>query len=464
MAGEWQPDGWTLVRLGDLGEVNRGRSRHRPRYAEHLYGGPYPFIQTGDIRESGGRITSHSQTYNDAGLAQSRLWPAGTMCITIAANIAETAVLTYPACFPDSVVGFVADDTKCIVEFVEYMFRFLRRQIQHEATGSVQDNINLATLDRLRFPLPPLKEQQAIACILGALDDKIELNRRMNQTLEATARAIFKSWFVDFDPVRWNMDRKKRERKDAKTPRRKGNRKLSASSRPGDFALNPDLAALFPDAFADSDLGPIPKGWRVGGVRDIVSLSRDAIVPSGFPEETFDYYSIPAFDNGQNPAHETGEAIRSQKFLVTDDCVLVSKLNPKTPRVWFPGAGGERRRIASTEFLICEPKPDGRIGGVYFYYLSCDAAFSRYLTGRATGTSNSHQRVRPDDFLSFQTPLASANLPGAFETQAKPILDRVLLLKRESSTLGVLRDALLPRLISGELAVPDAERIAGRAT
>ena len=201
-------DDWLEVRLADLGEVNRGRSRHRPRNANRLYGGPYPFIQTGDIKASGGRITSHSQTYSEAGLVQSRLWPTNTMAITIAANIAETAILSYPACFPDSVIGFVADESKCDVRFVEYLFRRLKDKIQHEnvGTGSVQDNINLQTIDQLRLLVPPLAEQRAIAHVLGTLDDKIELNRRMNETLEEMARALFKSWFVDFDPVRAKME------------------------------------------------------------------------------------------------------------------------------------------------------------------------------------------------------------------------------------------------------------------
>lgn len=201
MLADSVPAHWRLVRLSELGEVNRGRSRHRPRYAEHLYGGPYPFIQTGDIKASGGRITEYKQTYSEAGLVQSRLWPAGTMCITIAANIAETAILTFLACFPDSVVGFIPDKTKCDVRFIEYMFRHLRADIQFQATGSVQDNINLETLSQLRFPMPSLSEQTVIANILGSLDDKIELNRRMNGTLESMAKAIFRSWFIDFDPV-----------------------------------------------------------------------------------------------------------------------------------------------------------------------------------------------------------------------------------------------------------------------
>ena len=197
MHSDKYPPGWQLTRLAALGEVNRGRSRHRPRYAEHLYGGPYPFIQTGDIKNSGGKITRYVQTYSEAGLAQSRLWPAGTMCITIAANIAETAILTFPACFPDSIVGFIADRSKCDVRFVEYVFRYLRNRIQHEASGSVQDNINLETLERLDFAVPRPLEQSRIADILESLDDKIELNRHMNETLEATARTVFKAWFVD---------------------------------------------------------------------------------------------------------------------------------------------------------------------------------------------------------------------------------------------------------------------------
>src|SRR5690606_34612096 len=167
------PAKWKLVKLSSIGEVNRGRSRHRPRDASHLYGGPYPFIQTGDVKASNGRITDYTNTYSEAGLQQSRLWPAGTMCITIAANIAETGVLQFPACFPDSVIGFIPDDTQCDVYFVEYMFRLLRSRIQAQATGSVQDNINLQTLERIEFPLPALCEQKAIAAILCTLDDQI---------------------------------------------------------------------------------------------------------------------------------------------------------------------------------------------------------------------------------------------------------------------------------------------------
>ena len=236
---------WRAVRLGDLGEVNRGRSRHRPRNAPHLYGGPYPFIQTGDIKAANGLVTAHSQTYTETGLAQSRLWPEGTMVVTIAANIAETAILTYPACFPDSVVGFIADPSEADVRFIEYLFRHHKQQIQHEnvGTGSVQDNINLQTFDRLTLRVPSLSEQNRIVAVLGVLDDNIELNRQMNETLEAMARALFKDWFVDFGPTRAKIEGR-------------------------DPYLAPEIWDLFPDKLDD---GRKPEGWAY---RPVSAFSR----------------------------------------------------------------------------------------------------------------------------------------------------------------------------------------------
>ena len=111
------PVSWRWVQLPSLGFLGRGKSKHRPRNAEHLYGGAYPFIQTGEIARSGGRITQHKQTYSEAGLAQSKLWPEKTVCITIAANIADSALLTYSACFPDSVVGLITDSEICLPEY-----------------------------------------------------------------------------------------------------------------------------------------------------------------------------------------------------------------------------------------------------------------------------------------------------------------------------------------------------------
>ena len=170
-------DEWTAQPLSDLGEVGRGKSKHRPRIDPRLFGGPSPFIQTGDVAQSGGHITKHSQTYSAFGLGQSKLWPAGTVCITIAANIADTAILTYPACFPDSVVGFVPDTSKCVGQFVKWSIEVIREDLEAFAPATAQKNINLAVLNSVRIRCPALEEQTEIVRrveSLFAIADRLE--------------------------------------------------------------------------------------------------------------------------------------------------------------------------------------------------------------------------------------------------------------------------------------------------
>lgn len=162
--------GWVERRLEEVSTIfGRGKSKHRPRNASHLYGGKYPFVQTGDIRNADHIITEYSQTYSEAGLAQSKLWPKGTICITIAANIAETAVLGFDACFPDSVIGVVANPKEAEVGFIEYLLQSFKARIQAMGKGSAQANINMGTFEHERFPFPPVAEQKRIVASLEAL-------------------------------------------------------------------------------------------------------------------------------------------------------------------------------------------------------------------------------------------------------------------------------------------------------
>ena len=188
---------WQAKSLDELGIVSRGRSRHRPRDAAHLYGGPHPFVQTGDVKHAGLYLYEYSQTYSEDGLAQSRMWPAGTLCITIAANIADTAILGIDACFPDSVIGFIPDETKADVKFIKYMFdAMLKKQFKQFTQGAAQDNLSQGKLLSLKFPIPPVSEQKSIASILSAYDDLIENNRRRIQLLEQAAQLLYKEWFI----------------------------------------------------------------------------------------------------------------------------------------------------------------------------------------------------------------------------------------------------------------------------
>ena len=149
--------------LDKIGSVSRGRSRHRPRDAAFLYGGPYPFVQTGDVKRAGLYLRDHDQTYSEAGLAQSKLWPAGTLCITIAANIGETSILGIEACFPDSIIGFTADPNKADVRFVKYLFdAVLKMRYRSFTQGAAQDNLSQSKLLSIKFPVPDLEVQERL--------------------------------------------------------------------------------------------------------------------------------------------------------------------------------------------------------------------------------------------------------------------------------------------------------------
>ncbi len=162
--------GWRVAHLGEIASLDRGVSKYRPRNAPFLLGGEYPLVQTGDVANSGGYIRNYNATYSELGLKQSKLWPAGTLCITIAANIAKTGLLTFDACFPDSVVGFIPDEDSCNVEYIQALFVFFQEILEKKAPQVAQKNINLQILRSLSIPLPPLSLQRRFASIVEAAE------------------------------------------------------------------------------------------------------------------------------------------------------------------------------------------------------------------------------------------------------------------------------------------------------
>ena len=177
--------------------VSRGKSKHRPRNDPKLFGGKYPFIQTADVKNADYYITKYSDTYNESGLAQSKLWDKGTLCITIAANIADTGVLAFPACFPDSIMGFVPFEGVANTRFIKYCFDRLQRDCKQISQGTAQDNLSWEKLSTIKFCIPEYKEQCRIADILSAYDDLIENNQKQIKLLEEAAQRLYKEWFVN---------------------------------------------------------------------------------------------------------------------------------------------------------------------------------------------------------------------------------------------------------------------------
>jgi type I restriction enzyme S subunit len=333
-----------------------------------------------------------------------------------------------------SQMKLTVDPGKADPLFIYYAFTTDAIQ-NHLRTNAIQTgvpHINLGILRQTILTLPPLHEQQAIAEVLGALDDKIELNRRMNATLEELARTIFRSWFVDFDPVHAKAE--------GRAP----------------FGMDAATAALFPDTFVPSELGDIPAGWKTHEVKFLANLSRQSVQPQSLPSIEFDLYSLPAFDAGQTPSRTLGSTIKSGKFSVPRGAVLLSKLNPSIPRVWAPEIGDTVQAIASTEFLVFVPihmsdRP-------FVYYLFQSSSFRDRMISQASGTSNSHQRVRPDDVLRANVVHPGQRVMDSFSNLVEPMMAKGAANLRESQTLAELRDTLLPKLLSGEITVRQAER------
>ena len=194
------PKGYVYTYLANLGELGRGKSKHRPRNAPELFGGPYPFIQTAEVKAAGRIIREHSQTYSELGLEQSKLWPAGTLCITIAANIAETAFLGFDGCFPDSIVGFTAAKTLVLPEYVELFVKSVRTRMEAYAPATAQKNINLATLENLVVPLCSLEEQRVLVdqleAVLSAIEDQRGTIDKQLFKADALRQSILKKAFT----------------------------------------------------------------------------------------------------------------------------------------------------------------------------------------------------------------------------------------------------------------------------
>ena len=344
--------------------------------------------------------------------------------------------------------------------FFFYLLRYLKPNFVAIARNKQTTGLGHVTkrdLENIEAALPDLSEQRAIADILGTLDDKIELNRRMNETLEEMARALFKSWFVDFLPVR----AKQRARTQTGDPVRAKAALKTSPAEASDWtverasayldSMDKDIIDLFPDRFVDSELGEIPEGWEVGKLSDIVTRLTSNENPGLSPSTEFSHFSIPAYDEGQLPKRELGKEIKSSKSRVPQNVVLLSKLNPEIERVWLADALPTEKAICSTEFLVLLARPP--FTRSYVYCIARSPLFREQMKSLVTGTSKSHQRSPANAVLSIDTVLPSQEIAEAFELSASRVLRRVLDNRKESRTLATLRDALMPKLVSGEMRI-----------
>ena len=396
-------DGWTRMPLGEFVTLQRGHDlpdeQRRPGSVPIL--GSFGITGCHDepkTRGPGVTVGRSGASFGVVSYSPVDYWPLNTALY---------------------VIDFHGNDER----FAYYLLKHF--DFQGYNSGSAQPSLNRNYIHPVPVDVPPLAEQRAIAHILGTLDDKIELNRRMNETLEAMARAIFKSWFVDFDPVR-------------------------AKAEGRDPGLPKHIAEMFPDCFEDSELGEVPLGWEVVPLPELIevnsprSLKKDQIAPY------LDMANMPS--NGHSPDVVVDRPFGSGMRFINGD-TLVARITPclengKTAFVDFL----KQNQVGwgSTEYIVLRSKPP--LPEEFAYCLARSAEFRDFAIQSMTGTSG-RQRVPPEALSDFRLVRPPEHLAHSFGKLAKLLFGRARALAQESRTLAALRDSFLPKLIAGELRV-----------
>ncbi len=316
----------------------------------------------------------------------------------------------------------------------------VQEELRSRGTGTTVVGIRQSELRKISLTLPPLFEQRAIAAVLGALDDKIELNRRMNATLEAMARALFQSWFVDFDPVRAKQE-----------------------GRPP-AALDPATSALFPDSFQDSEVGRIPVGWTVRSLGNVIDLGSG--VPyeakfkgkSGLPMITLGCVSF--HDRFQDKgltyysgSYKESHVVQTDNLVVASHDVTQERKQLGCPAMVPRWLKGSTILVATNLFVV---RNNSKFPNQYLYQLFRSEGFRQQMVASAKGTAILF--ISKDSILRHRLAWPSEELAARFSTAAEALYSQYSINAAQTRTLATLRDTLLPKLLSGELRVPDAER------
>ncbi|MCB1202088.1 MAG: restriction endonuclease subunit S [Leptospiraceae bacterium] len=401
-----------------------------------------PVLAKGDVK-SFGRLIHSGKRYFPEDLIEKKGFPTtepGDYLLTTRDLTQEAEFLGLLSPIPSSqkycinqganLVRF--DHSKVDERYIVYWVNsyIYRAYIKSAYVGSTQ--IHIRKDDWLDAPLylPPLSEQKAIAHILGTLDDKIELNRKMNQTLEELARALFKSWFVDFDPVKKKM-------------------------RGEPTGLPLEIDALFPSSLQSSELGDIPQGWRVGKLGDVIEVNPSRSLKKG---------SFASYLEMSNLSNISARAVNwykrefkaGTKFMNGD--TLLARITPclengKTCFVDF--LNDNEIAWGSTEYIVLRSKQP--LSLTYTYFLARDEMFRKFAISNMTGTSG-RQRVPPESLLKYPVIVPSSKVCDQFQLFSDQILQKLKSNDEESQTLTNLRDTLLPKLISGQIRIKDAEK------
>ncbi len=431
MAGEWE----TLpVSDAPLEIIDGDRGVNYPKQEDFSPSGDCLFLNTGNVTKAGFNFADRSfiTKGKDAALRKGKL-KRHDVVLTTRGTVGNVALFDDSIHFEDvrinsGMVLLRADQSKLLPRF---LFQFVRSPLFKEqvgalTTGSAQPQLPIRDIRRVEIPLPPLAEQKAIASVLGSLDDKIELNRRMNATLEAMARALFQSWFVDFDPVRAKLD--------GRQP----------------AGIDPATAALFPEHFVHGEHDMLPVGWRLTAIEEVCAINGWTLGKND-NLETLEYVEISEVSRGNiaNIAtYPRGEEPSRARRRLRHGYTVLSTVRPDRGS-YFLALNPPENRVASTGFAVLTPT---KLPWSFMHAALTQAEVSDHLGQMADG--GAYPAVRPEIIGAMQVALPNEpKILEDFHRTCAPLFEQAEANRTESRTLATLRDTLLPKLLSGELSV-----------
>lgn len=424
MASEWEE-----LTLGDLGRVVTGKTP--PTSVEGNFGGEVPFVTPSDM-DGRKTISTTARYLTEDGVAtvKSSRIPAGSVMVSCIGSDMGKVVLAGRDCVTNQQINSIIVDDRFSNQFVYYNLSTRKSELRHQAAGgSAQPILNKGDFSQIEITLPPLPEQKAIAHILGTLDDKIELNRRMNATLEAMARALFQSWFVDFDPVRAKLD-----------------------GRPP-AGLDDTTTALFPAHFQDSEDGKLPIGWQHAPVSELCSINSWTLGKND-ELDTLEYIEISEVSRGNiaNVAnYQRGEEPSRARRRLRHGDTVISTVRPDRGS-YFLALNPPENRVASTGFAVLTPT---KAPWAFIHAALTQPEVSDHLGQMADG--GAYPAIRPEIIGAWEVAVADhEEILDAFQRIRAPLFEQAEANRIQSRTLATLRDTLLPKLLSGALRVAAA--------
>jgi type I restriction enzyme S subunit len=402
---------------------------------EYIYQEGPALLGIGTIREGGGFRPENVRSYGGPYKKEHVLNPGD---IYIALTSQDGFLIGSPAMVPKDFNGFGITthhdakidwktENQIMKDFIFWLmhtYEFIQHCINF-SVGTTVYATHTKDVERFLVSKKLSKNQKMMTKILNNIFELERIKNSIKDNLESQIKILFRSWFIDFEPVNNILKKKQSD------------------------GIDKEIVNLFPNSFEMTKFGKVPTGWKYTLLQELAELKIKTLNPQEMPNEKFFHYSIPAFDNGSNPILTLGIDIKSNKLIVPDNCVLLSKLNPKFNRVWIPNLSTENVSIASTEFLPWIPK--NGVSTYYLYSLMISQPFRWSMDSRVSGTTNSHQRVNPGNCAKIPCIKPSIEVMNKFHESITPLFEQINTINDTQINLNGIRNLLLLKLNSGNL-------------